>query len=173
MKKILILLCVVGVSFISQAQVLGIGNSKKLDEHNSEPGYFWFRPVIDVDTATLDKDNANTLFLVEAHLQDGKAIQIFIEGRTLKFLLRLPIKQAVQNNPSFEGYMYTVKSLGENSVLTKKKIKKGRYYEKQKERLLREKNTKKYELWSESPTKVKGYLSEGTTFLPSKGIISY
>lgn len=140
---------------------------KELKKHSSEPGYFWFRPVVDVDTSTLEDGaaNANTLFLVEGYLTNGTPIEVFVEGKTLRFLLQLPAKQSIASDARLEGFMFTVKSLGKNSFLTKSSIKKGRYYEKQKERLLRERNTEKYELWSEAPKKVKGKVF-GSKILP-------
>lgn len=115
--------------------------------------------------------NANTLFLIEAIFSDGTPIEVFVEGKTLKFLLQLPSKQAVENNPAYEGYMYTVKSLGKYSFQKKSTItaKNSPYYKKQRDRLLRERNTEKYELWSESPTKVEGALSENK-IIPDKAM---
>jgi hypothetical protein len=158
MKQVLILLSFLGLLTITTAQ--GIFK-KKLDPHESAPGYFWFKPVVDVDTTTLSnsKQNLNTLFLVEGQLTDGTPIQIFVEGKTLKVLLQLPSKQNVQTNVVFSGYMFTVKSLGQYSVISKHSIKKSKkYYDKQRSRLLRERHTEKYELWSESPTKVQGHM---------------
>lgn len=150
----------------ANSQVFG---KKQLQKHESEPGYFWFKPVVDVDTTTLVEGdrNFNTVFLVEAYLSNGEPIQVLIKGAQLKFLMRLPSKQKVEEKPVFTGFMFTVKSLGQKSILKKKDIgKKGtKFFEKQKDRLLREKDTEKYELWSESPTKVEGHLI-GKKILP-------
>ncbi|HRH24885.1 MAG TPA: hypothetical protein PLQ20_00905 [Candidatus Paceibacterota bacterium] len=166
MKKITLFLVFVLTVVGANSQVFG---KKQLQKHESEPGYFWFKPVVDVDTTTLVEGdrNFNTVFLVEAYLSNGEPIQVLIKGAQLKFLMRLPSKQKVEEKPVFTGFMFTVKSLGQKSILKKKDIgKKGtKFFEKQKDRLLREKDTEKYELWSESPTKVEGHLI-GKKILP-------
>ncbi len=162
MKKITFFLSFFAFATMANAQIF----KRELKKHTSEPGYFWFKPVVDVDTSTLeDGVNANTLFLVEGYLTNGTPIEVFVEGKTLRFLLQLPAKQNTASSGQLEGFMFTVKSLGQSSFLTKSSIKKGRYYEKQKERLLRERNTEKYELWSEAPKKVKGKVS-GSKIIP-------
>lgn len=168
MKKITLFLVFVLTVVGANSQVFG---KKQLQKHESEPGYFWFKPVVDVDTATLVEgdDNFNTIFLVEATLSNGEPIQVLIKGAQLKFLMRLPSKQKAEEKPVFTGFMFTVKSLGQKSILKKRDIEKGtsrgKFFEKQKDRLLREKDTEKYELWSESPTKVQGQLV-GKKILP-------
>lgn len=158
MKKIvLFLLAILTISSISQGQLLG---KKELKKHESEPGYFWFKPVIDVDTTTLLEGggNFNTNFLVEGNLSTGEPIQLLVKGSQLRFLLNLPEKKDAEYKPVYTGFMFTVKSLGQKSFFKKRYIQKGNFFEKQKDRLIREKDTEKYELWSESPTKVKGRL---------------
>lgn len=165
MKKILFFLCFLAFTATAHSQLLG---KKKLGKHTSQPGYFWFRPVIDVDTVELSDygNHVNTKFLVEGFLSSGEPIEVFVEGKTLRHLLRLPAKGQAQNSASFEGFMFTVKSLGKNSFQKKRYIDRSEdYYDKQKERLLRERNTEKYELWSEAPTKVTGKLI-GTKIVP-------
>lgn len=158
MKKTLLLLSVsLFFGTAAYTQLL----KKKLTPHESVPGYFWFKPVVDVDIATLTnpKQNANTLFLVEGQLTDGSTIELFVEGRTLSVLLQLPSRQDVESDVVFTGYMFTVKSLGQYSVINKRSLRKSKkYYDKQRPRLLRERHTEKYELWSESPTKVEGHM---------------
>ena len=166
MKKILLLLSFFAFITIAQAQIF----KKELKKHDSQPGYFWFRPVIDVDTMELDDGGkyVNTKFLVEGFLTDGSPIEVFVEGKTLMYLLRLPAKGIIGSNVNFAGYMFTVESLGKHSFQKKKFIEESSdYYDKQKERLIRERNTEKYELWSEAPTKVNGKLEKGR-FIPDQ-----
>lgn len=166
MKKILFFLSFLAFVHISHAQLLG----KKLKKHESSPVYLWFNPVINVDTTTLldDGANAKTLFLVEGYLSNGDAILVLITGKTLRFLLQLPTKEKVQDGLEFEGFLFTGESLGKKSIQTEKAISKSdKYFPEQEELLKRKRLTEKWELWGETPKKVRGHL-KSDKFVPLK-----
>ena len=165
MKKLLLLLCLFAIAINTDAQ----SGKKTLKKHESKPILFWFRPVIDVPILTLEGEgeNVNKWFDTEGYLSDGTPIQVMIEGKTLKHLFKLPVKQDITQNLKFTGYMYTGKSMKSYSKMSKRKIKwSSKFYAKQKPILIRERRTEKYELWGESPVKVEGKLINGK-FLPA------
>lgn len=167
MKKILFVVSFFAFCCSAQSQVLG--KSRELKKHESFPVYLWFNPVIDVDSSSLSDEsaNANTLFLVEGYLTNGTPVLVLINGKTLKFLLRLPTKQKAQDQLDFEGFLFTGESLGTYSIETERKIRNSKiYFEKQKDLLVRNRQTEKWQLWGETPLKVKGKLV-GTKFLPA------
>ncbi len=147
MKKVFVLLsvCLVAIS---------CSTTKKPVVYTNETVCLWLKPV-DIDP---DNINPELVYVVEGSKPNGVPVLVLAKGEIVSKIMKLLFDSLEGKDVGgmIEGNVFTCNNLGSKSIFTQEQISNGSYAPEQKETLLRNANTEKYELRSFIPLKAVG-----------------
>jgi hypothetical protein len=134
-------------------------------EYDNDVGYLYIKPV-NIDTMYLSLDSK--VYSLEGHLADGTPAIFMVKERILIEIMRIQWPTTAKAGDLVKGYGFTINDRGRKSILTKNDIlgkkvfgekrkllgqkrEESIYDKKQQDFLLRNRNTRKFDLVSSLP----------------------